>query len=326
MRRMRTAVVAAMAVALVAFSLSPVNAVGTGSPVIESPLPGAAHYRGFNGPFVVNFEDAPQGVYEYFVDQVPGAGGDPVRVTPKQRFDFDGPITRPELTVAALAPGAGYTFRLTRDGVEQVSLGFVVSGGAPPMCSIVLPSAVRMKARSQLVKARLSSQCHALNTTYAAWEARHRVGGFAQTFIFNRTSTDSWRIYDDERTGLYTVTPNSAKNSSHETVPQNSTRTVMRMDSRINLTGKRVGSFVTLRTKSTRYSASANRYQAWSKRKVVLAYRNCGSCAWKRLKVRSTDRRGVTNYRFRASRTRQYRAMSAGTATTWAPRPDYLRR
>ncbi|MCX6397893.1 MAG: hypothetical protein NTV23_15505 [Propionibacteriales bacterium] len=323
MRGSRALVALLLAAALVAAPMAVAEAVGTGNPVI-APL-SRTHYSGFNGPFVVEFEDAPIDAYDYYVEKVPSGGGVPVLVGTKKQYDFNGSFTRPELRVSALSPGS-YVFSVTDNNGHEASLPFTVSTGTPPTCAIVLPRTVRMQARSFLVTARLSRTCTALGTTYAAWEARHPVGGFAQTFIFSGTSTDTWRIYDDEYTGTYTVRPNSAKNSSNETVPQNTTRLVMKLDSRLSLTSSRSGRYVTLRTRSTHYSPSANRFKAWSNRTVVLSYRTCGTCSWQRLRVRTTNRDGTTSYRFRAANVRQYRAVAAGTTTTWAPRPDYVRR
>lgn len=317
MRGLRLLVAAA--VALLAVPVAGAEAVEEGNPVIQ-PLTGV-HYTGFNGPFVVDLENAPSATYDYYVETEPGGG----LVGFKKEYEFNGAFTKPELRVSALGPG-DYTFTITDNADHAASLPFTVSTGTPPTCSIVLPSRVRMKARSFLVNARLSSTCIALGTTYAAWEARHPVGGFAQTFIFSGTTTDTWRIYDDERTGVYTVRPNSAKNGSNETLPQNTARLTMKRDARISLTSSRSGSYVTLRTRSTRYTPSVNRFTVWSNRRVVLAYRTCDDCAWKRLKVRTSNRYGVTSYRFRAVKARQYRATAAGMSTTWAPRPDYLRR
>lgn len=321
MRGLRSLVALVVAAALLVLPTSIADAVGTGNPVIESPIAGAAHYNGFNGPFIVDFDDAPFDEYDYFVmrdaDMIWSAA---------EPYDWDGEFAKPQFTVSALAPGAGYAFHVTDNAGHEATLAFTVLSGTPPTCSILLPSKVRMKARSFLVTATLSAQCKTLHTTYAVWEARHPVGGFAQTFTFDHVRTDYWRIYDDEYTGLYTVRPKYSQNSSNQPVPQNTTRLTMRMDSRLNLTATRSGSYVTLRTVSTRYSASANRYKVWSGRTVVLAYRTCSTCVWKQLKVRTTNRRGVASYRFKASRVRQYRATAAGTSTTWAPRPDYLSR
>ena len=323
MRRLRSAVALVLAAALVALPVAVAEAVGTGDPVIQSPASGAAHYSGFTGPFVVDFEDAPIGVYSYYVEK----GGAKVGAT--RTYDNPGFGADPQLRVSALPAGTGYTFHVTFDdenGTHQDTLGFTVLPGAAPRCSIVLPAKVRMKARSHVLTATLSPQCQTLRTTYAAWEARHPVGGFAQTFIFSGSRTDRWRIYDDELTGTYTVRPNSAKNTANETVPQNTAQVTVKMDSRIRLTAKRSGTYVTLRTTSKRYSPSANRFVVWGKRPVVLSYRTCSTCAWKKLKVRTSDRYGVTSYRVKASKTRTYRATAPGTSKTWAPGPDRARR
>lgn len=329
MRGWRVSVASMVAAVLMVGAASVADAAADGPPVIESPVEGAAHDNGFNGPFVVDLTNAKfDTTYYYFVDQVPSGGGAPVLVGTEQTQLYDNAhtFTKPQLTVTALPPGTGYTFHITDKAGHAASLPFTVLSGSPPTCSILLPSTVRMKARSFLVTARLSPTCTTLHTTYAVWKATHPVGGFAQTFTFDAVSTVYWRIYDDEYTGVYTVRPTYARNDAFEQVPQNTTRLTMKMDSRINLTASRSGSYVTLRTLSTRYSPSANRFKVWSGRRVVLSYRTCSTCAWHQLKVRTTNRYGRTSYRFKAARVRQYRATAVGTSTTWAPRPDRLTR
>ncbi|MET3961038.1 hypothetical protein ABIE44_000972 [Marmoricola sp. OAE513] len=324
MRALVGGVVAVVAAALLVAVPGGAGAVGTGDPVIESPLPAAKHYAGFNGPFVVNLENAPIGTYDYWVER----GGNVVGST-KQHV-FNGSFPKPQLRVGALPPATGYTFHITTTDadlvVHQDSLAFTVTAGSPPTCSLVLPSQIRMKARSKLVKATLSPRCTSLQTIYASWLARDRRGFFAERFTFDHTARDYWRIYDDERTGLYTVRPTGAKDVDNDDVPQNIARTTMKMDAKVSLTASRAGKTVTLRTKLTRYSPVANRYQPWAHRKVVLSYRTCASCPWKRLKTRTTDGAGKNVYRVRATGSRKYRATVSGTATVWSPHPNYAKR
>jgi hypothetical protein len=328
MRRMSALVVAVLTAACL--STPSAEAVGTGDPTIESPTASTKLYAGFTGPFVVNLSTAPIGTYTYFVDKIPTGGGSPVQVGSTHQYEFNGSFEKPELMVPALSPGTGYAFHITYTDadmvVHQATQAFTISSDPAPRCSIVLPSQIRMAARSYLIRATLSAQCKTLHTTYASWQARDPKNFFAETFTFAGVRSDSWRIYDDERTGLYKVRPNSAMNSSNKSVLQNSTQLTMKMDSWVSLTSSRSGAFVTLKTTSTRYSPVANRFKAWAQRKVVLAYRTCSTCAWHRLKVQTTNSHGATSYRFRATAIRQYRATAAGTTTVWAPHPDYVRR
>jgi hypothetical protein len=233
----------------------------------------------------------------------------------------------PQFTVDHLPAGTGYTFHVTDNaGHTALPLPFVVLRGPPPTCSIQLPAAVRMKGRSSLVHASLSAECNTLHTNYAVWQANKPGGGFAQTFTFDNVRTDTWRIFDVERTGTYLVHPVTARSTENEDVPQNSTRITMRMDSRLSLRTSRFGGVVSLATTSRRYSPSANRYLAWSGRKVVLSYRRCTTCAWHRIGVRTTDRYGQTSIRVQAGSTRQYRATAVGTSATWGPVPALARR
>lgn len=324
MRAVVGGVVAVVAAAVLVAVPGGAGAVGTGDPVIESPLPTAKHYNGFNGPFVVNLDNAPLGTYDYWVERAGTVIG------AKKQYVFNGSFAKPQLTVGALPPATGYTFHITTTDAELVvhqdSLAFAVSAGAPPTCSIVLPSQIRMKARSKLVKATLSAQCRSLQTIYASWLARDRKGFFAERFTFDHTARDYWRIYDDERTGVYTVRPANAKDVDNDDVPQNTVRTTMKMDAKVSLTASRSGKSVTLRTKLTRYSPVANTYKPWVHRKVVLSYRTCASCPWKRLKTRRTDGSGKNVYTVRAVGARKYRATVSGTSTTWSPHPNYAQR
>lgn len=326
MRSARSGVVVALTLALLVLPVAVAQGVGEGNPVIQSPTASTKLYAGFTGPFIVDLDDAPIATYSYWVTKVPSGGGTPVLVGPVRQEPFNGSFPRPELRVSALGPGTGYTFHISDGDGHEASLGFAVSSDPPPRCAIVLPRAVRMKGRSAVVPARLSSTCKTLKTTYASWEARHPRVGFANTFSFFSAKPQTWRIYDDEYPGVYTVRPNSAKNSANEPVLQNTTRVTMRMDARLRFTAARSGKSVTLRTASSRYAPNLNRYVTWGKRKVVFSYRTCTACAWKRLAVRTGSRTGVAGVTVRAPGARQYRATAAGTTTVWAPLPRYVRR
>jgi hypothetical protein len=318
--------VACLGVALVATALAlprAADAVGADNPVVISPTATQKLYGGFTGPFVVDLSASPKAIYSYYVDRV-GGGSTSVR-----HYDFTGGVfDHPQLSVAALSPGTGYTFHIVSEDDPAIAAAFTfsISSDPPPRCSIVLPSQVRMAARSFLIRATLSASCKSLHTIYASWQVRDPKNFFAQTFTFDNVRTDTWRLYDDERTGAYPVRPGNARNSSNAAVLQNTTKVTMRMDSRLGLTAKRSGKFVTLRTTSSRYSPVANKFVVWGKRKVVLSYRACATCAWHRLRVRTGSTKGVTSYRFKAAGVRQYRATAAGTPAVWAPKPRSLRR
>jgi hypothetical protein len=306
------------------------DAVGTGNPVIESPTASQKLYAGFSGPFTVDLSDAPIGAYSYYVDKDADGSGTPVLVGGKHTYAYNGSFDEPELSVSALQPGTGYAFHITYTDPDMVvhdaSYSFSVSSDPPPRCLILLPAQVRMAGRSYLIRASLSPQCKTLHTVYASWQARDPKNYFAETFTFDGVRTDTWRLYDDERTGLYKVRPSQARSSANTAVLQNQTQLTMRMDSRIGLTATRSGRFVTLRTALIRYSPVANKFVVWAKRKVVLSYRNCTTGAWRRLTVRTSSSKGTTSYKVAASVVRQYRATAAGTSTLWAPKPRYVRR
>lgn len=317
------------AVALLVLPPVRAGAVGDGNPVITAPGPTSKLYAGFTGPFVTSFELAPQDVeYEYWAEKIPSGGGVPVVVGVKQQVT-PGAIAEWHLTVPALAAGS-YTFHVTDDGdpVEHsTSLAFTVLPGPPPTCSVLLPAQVRMKARSALVTARLSPMCTTLRTEYASWQVKDPKGFFAANLVFADSARSArWRIYDDEWTGSFVARPENAHDLDDTKVPQNTARLAMKMDGRTRFTSSRSGRTVTLRVTTSRYSPSKNRYVVWTRRKVVVAARSCSTCPWKRVGVRTTDRRGTAMLKVRSAKVRQYRVTAAGTTTVWAPLPRYTRR
>lgn len=317
-----------LAVALLVLPRVSADAVGDGNPVVTSPTTTGKYYAGFTGPFVVDFEPAPIGSYDYWVAQDQG-GPDPVVIGPVQQYAYNGSFSTPQLRVGTL-PAGSFTFHVTDHGdpVEHAtSLAFTVLPGPPPTCSVLLPARVRMKARSALVTARLSPTCTTLRTRYASWQANDPKGFFATGLVFaDGARSARWRIYDDEWTGTFAVRPKVAKDVENATLPQNTTRLAMKMDGRTRVTSRRSGRTVTVKVAARRYSPSKNRYVAWGRRTVVLAARSCESCRWHRVGVRRTARNGTATWTVRAGRVRQYRVTAAGTASVWAPLPRYTRR
>jgi hypothetical protein len=100
---------------------------------------------------------------------------------------------------------------------------------------------------------------------------------------------------------------------------------MVRRDSHLGIAGSRVGSYVTLRSTLTVYSASANAFRPWAESAVVLAYRNCSSCAWQQLRTLTTNLHGEVTYRFQAATARDYRFTSGGTSQVWSAYPVYKR-
>ncbi|MGO4255944.1 hypothetical protein [Marmoricola sp. RAF53] len=316
--------VAALA-ALSALAL-PAGAVGTGNPVVESPSPTAKHYAGYAGPFTVSFEDAPIAHYDWYVEQVPAGGGTPVPMTETRTYTWTGSGGKPQLPVSPLPAGTGYQFRVTDNAGHEATFPFTVLPGPAPACSVLIPSQVRVNAPVERVTGRLSPVCTTLRTAWAAWKVQHVTRGFADLLYFERNRTDTWSFYDDETLGTYAITANGARDADGEIVPQNTRRTVVRLDSRLALRGTRSGGRVVLTASLRRYLPGANGFRAWKGGRVVLAYRTCAACAWHRVTARSTSRSGVATFRVRARQVREYRVVAAGTPTTWAPVPKHLRR
>jgi hypothetical protein len=300
--------------------------VGTGNPVITAPTASDPLYAGFDGPFVVDFEDAPIGTYEYRVTRTPAGGGDPATVAGPYPYEWSGSGAPPHLTTAPLPAGTDYRFEISDGTGHATALDFTVRSGPAPTCDVQVRSRVRVNASVERIPARLATGCAALDTVYATWNVEHETDGFAEVLVYEQTSTDTWTLYDDEPTGTYLVLPKGARAGDLDDVPQNSTRSIVRRDSRVALSGSRSGRYVTLKARLTRYDPRADGFRAWRKRAVTFSYRQCPTCAWHPLSTRSTDLNGRTTYRFRAAKVREYRVRAAGTARIWAPRPDRLRR
>lgn len=311
--------------ALLAVPVGGAGAVGTGNPVITSPTASDPLYAGFDGPFVVDFDDAPVGMYEYSVSRT-ASGGTPVVVAGPYVVDWSGSGAPPHLTTTPLPAGTGYRFQISDDEGHEATLDFTVRSGPAPTCDVLVRSQVRVNAPVERVPARLAAGCAALDTVYATWNIEHATDGFAEVLVYEQTTTDTWSVYDDEPTGTYLVLPKGAHAADLDDVPQNTTRSVVRRDSRVDLSGSRSGSYVTLKARLTRYVPRADGFRAWRKRQVTVSYRTCPTCPWHRLSTRTTDRNGRTTYRFRAVKIREYRVRAAGTSRIWAPRPDRLRR
>ncbi|MCZ4500589.1 MAG: hypothetical protein JWQ74_3144 [Marmoricola sp.] len=297
---------------------SPAQAVGTGDPEVVAVGETAKHYSGFTGPFVVSFENAPKGSYSYYVATDPPGGTTRVIRGPF-RYTWTGSGANPQFKVASLEPGAHYRFHVGDKAGHAADVPFAVSSGTPPSCSIVLPNHVRVKATSEKLIATLAPNCKAAGTGYASWQADHAKAGFAQTFIFDGSTRRSWRLYDDEPTGLYVISPNSAKTKGNVHLPQNTRRMIVRLDSRVAISARRSGSWVTVATSLRRYSPGLNRFGTWAGHEVTLSYRTCPTCSWHTLKTQKTTSKGRTSYRYRAPKARMYRVTSHGTSTTWAP-------
>lgn len=328
-RRARVALgLVAALVTVLALLAVPVGGAGaaepTGNPVIASPTAADPLYAGFDGPFVVDFAEADPGEYTYSVTQ--NTGGDLVTVFGPEPYIWTGVGAAPHLTTDPLPAGTGYRFEISDGAGHGATLDFTVRSGPAPTCDVLVRSRVRVNAPVERIPARLAAGCAALDTVYATWNIEHATGRFAEVLVYEQTSTDTWTLYDDEPTGTYLVLPKGARAGDLDDVPQNTTRSVVRRDSRVALSGSRSGRYVTLRARLTRYVPRADGFRAWRKRAVTVSYRTCPTCAWHRLGTRTTDRNGRTTYRFRAAKVREYRVRAAGTSRVWAPRPDRLRR
>jgi len=317
--------IAVLVAALAALALglpSPAMAVGTGDPVIVSPSASDALYAGYTGPFRFDFENAPQGDYDW---SVVSTTNQPPAVVDQGTYPNDGVGVPEPVSTSPLAAGT-YTFTISNVATPalQDSVDFTVKPGPPPKCSLVVPTKVRVNASLVKVTGRLNSVCATLDTKTADWKVTHHWQVY-DYYRFSTNTTDTWSLYDGDPTGSYPIVPLSALSNDSVELPQNSPTVQVRRDSRLVLSGSRSGSTVTLRTALSYYSASTHGYRHWADKYVALAYRTCSTCAWHSLSALTTDASGRASYTFKAASSRVYRVRSSGTSQVWDALPRYLR-
>lgn len=320
---MRSLLVVPLLVVLLA---APAGAAGEGSPVVLGPPSSTPQYAGFDGPFDVDFSNAPpSGGYTYWVQDESA-----VVVGTKHAITWDGSGSAEQLlTTEAIDDAGTYTFVVHQDTdeVPNGTLTFTVRAGARPACSLALPRVLRVGTGQEKVVGRLGTDCAAAHVTYASWDVYRVGGGFLESLQFPARSTDSFSFFaTKDRLGSYVAIPNTATNPAGDDFRRNSPRIDVRLDSRLALRTHRTGRHVTLSSTLTKYLPGANRYGAWAQRPVTFSYRTCGTCAWHRLAVRRTDRHGDAVLRLRTTKVRGYRVTAGGTAVVWAPHPRYGRR
>lgn len=318
---MLSALVVATAAAVLVVPLS-ADAVGTGNPRIATPTSDSVLYDGYTGPFTLDFDDAPIGKYDYSV-----TGIDPAGFSYSSSYTFNGAYgLRPQLKTPALAPGT-YSFAISDDDTHTHadSVDFTVRSGSSPKCSLVVPTKVRVNASLERVTGRLNSTCASLHTASADWKVT-RSGQVYDYYRFDSNSHDNWSLYDSDPIGSYKILPLSARSTDFTDIPQNTPIVVARRDSHLVLGSRRSGPYVSLRASLRFYSASSHAFRPWTGKYVVLAYRNCSTCRWHPLKTLTTDVDGLTDFTFRETSTRYYRASVSGTSVVWAPLSGYQTR
>jgi hypothetical protein len=183
-------------------------------------------------------------------------------------------------------------------------------------CSISLPGTVWVDRPRISIPASLEPDCALHETAYASWDVRHSRFGASNIFIFDGRRSAMNSFYDWEKFGIYYVTPRNSWNAFYD-LTQNSRSYVAKSGSKAGISATRVRPTVTLNVTTTYYSPAVRSYRAWGNARVQLHYRSCKSCSWKFLKNVRTGPNGKATYRYNASHTRYYRAVSSATATVW---------
>lgn len=316
----RRFLVATALLALVAplVGLLPAAAVGTGNPVILSPVEYV--YAGQPTDLQVDFAAAPYGTYAWSVTR---AGSGSVVVSGDVVHDAE---AAPKQVLTRFTVPAGEYVATVRDDVsgasDTVTFGTVELGEPPRSCEIDLPSKVVVTAATTAIWPRFSG-CQGVTQT---WYVGNRAGRTYGTFrIVNGVSRGAWRFRDSFPYGGYQVWPKAA--AGLDGPAANSTRMVIKVGSRLSLTaGPRQGDRVRLSGIASRYSSTADAYRRWASRPVAISYRDCSSCAWKFLGMDATNRYGGFDLTVVSTKTRYYRAKVGETGTSWGRTSKPVRR
>lgn len=129
-------------------------------------------------------------------------------------------------------------------------------------------------------------------------------------------------VTDSDHLGLWRWHPTSGFSDiippyAEETLTlqeMNSTTTDVRVGSAGTVVARRVGSKVTIATRSTRYWTSTHTFGPWYKAVGVIQYRTPGTTVWRSLKDVAADGYGRYAYTYTASSRRDYRYIAFNKA------------
>lgn len=191
-----------------------------------------------------------------------------------------------------------------------------VPASAAGSCSLQIPSTVRISTPYQAVTGRLSSNCSAAGATDASWSVYHPTEGINSYLFFHPSTTDIWDVYDwDVTPARYSWRPEGAYDADYNNIAQNSPITDVRVSSGAAIYTSRSGSYVTIKTSSSRYAYSVSEWVRWGNIRGTIQY--YGSAGWTSLKYAYQDANGYYTYRFYAPRGRSYRVVLASTSSIW---------
>lgn len=296
---------------------SPATAVGTGAPVIVTPVEGESYHIDEVPDLHLDFDDAPYGDYRFEVVKAPDTvvlAGDVVHseaVDPEAFY---------ELSLTEVNAYTVTVYGATDDVLATTTFG-TFDLGEPPLepCDIVVPSKVVAVSPTTAVYPRFEN-CSGRN---ALWSVTRKSGasvvGVGFLGIKDGASRGPFKYRDSAPTGTYGVVPTG--------VDQNTTSTVIKFGSRISLAGSRASrTRVPLSGVATRYVPSADAFKAWGNRPIAISYKDCAVCPWKFLATDRTDAAGRWGLTVISSTVRYYRATVGETATAWGRTSAPIRR
>lgn len=297
--------------------LVPAHGVGTGLPVIVTPVDGEQYHVEEVPDLHLDFSDAPYGDYRFEVTDTPDhvvLGAD---VEHSAAVDPDAFYELPELAVAA------YTVTVfgTADAVlATATFGTFDLGEPPVLCSVDLPERVVAVSPTTVVYPRYDG----CGSATASWLV-DGPGSFKAVRIGldHGRSVGPWRFRDSDRTGRFTADPHLAPAGLN----LGGDSTVIRLGSRVSLVaGTRASNRFPLTGVVSRYSPAADGFRRWADRPVAISYKDCADCPWRFLSMDRTDSRGVFGLTVISARTRYYRATVGETSTTWGRISQPVRR
>lgn len=199
----------------------------------------------------------------------------------------------------------------------SVGLGFSAAPAqAAGTCSLLIPSKVRISTPYQAVTGRLSSNCATAGTTDASWTAYHPTQGAKEFLWFYPSTSLIWDVYSWWITpAVYTWRPSGASDANYDPIAQNQPTTVVRVGSGASIYTSRSGSYVTIKTSSSRYAYSISSWVRWGGIRGTIQY--WGPTGWTNMKYAYQNTSGYYTYRFYAPKARSYRVVFADTSSIW---------
>ena len=214
-----------------------------------------------------------------------------------------------------------------------LGLALLVPAAAPASaagsCSVTVPSKIALSSPFKEVKVQFSAGCQT-NRAWAWWDVVHPTKGPVNYLDYDyetaTSRTGSMDVYDWDPLGTWNVRPQGAYDGNFEPMVQNTTKTVVKLHSRVGLSSSRSGKYVTLTAKPTAYSPKYETYRPWSSATVKFYYRTSATGSWKLGATRTSNSSGVASARLYASTVREFRVVTTETSGRWGRTSSVIRR